>query len=693
MSATPLLSILKKSTFITFASSAEDMNNVFVQSDSKRKFVFSKYALLELPDMRADGFDYQNVMNLNQIESHYINGLNVVTPINEKNKLDFSESFQNYVMNFESLLTSSPSYDRSLPRNCAERIFFKWMKESGALRFKEDKDKVANLISSSRFIEDILDDNYSKIVKYIGEVDMQGSNLASNENAFNEVYLNIPTQAGCTPTILFESISDKNYNEETAVVSRTNSEFINGREESMNPTSAGLTIEAIYDQDVQYGNLKYTTNGEEGLFWYGNKMSSGPNAYYTDVNFNDPTTDLITRSKSNGSDRIIYQRSRLDGISIDFNVSHYGDVEEYNRIHEDKIVSFNQYNAFESADNFDFNTILLYYDVYDPENPETDSTTNLFGVLFISDMVSTGINTSKFLPINKIKQDDFISQQGNGFGFKLNFKFDVSSNQVDKRIEVSVNDYNTFSMSLFLEAVNMMIAMNRDYEKMLKRNTELVSQIENYQILLEQSDVSLIINKLKQNLEENPINEQHESITKLLEQMSIKINEILSGKTSVKIENIISLDPKDEITANYKNSKLEIGNSRQHYSSSKIVNFSCNMTNVDYLENIIKLEKFTNLVIHRNNGSIKDAEANLVIRIDDTNVKWVNNQTMKIIISDQINFGNKGIIIYTDAEDNFKNGQPYKQLVGIVDELPSTSTIIEITCLNSTTYDFIVSNS
>lgn len=690
MSATPLLSIIKKGTFITFQSSAEDMNNVFVQSDSQRKFTFSKFALLNLPDIRQDGFDYTNVMCLNNIEGHYINGLNNLTPMVEKHKLDFSESFQNYVMNMESLLTSSKEYDRSLPRNCAERIFFKWLKECGVLRFREDMENISSQVQSKRFTEDILDENYSRIVNYIGEVEMQGSNLASNENSFNEVYLNIPTISGSTPCVLFQSISDKNYNEETVIVNSLNSEFINGREESINPTSAGLTIEAIYDQDVQFNGLTYTTNGEEGRVWYEEKITNGPNAYYTDTVFDDATTDLITRSKKDGSDKVVYYRSRLDGISLDFDVSNYRDVEDYNKNNQDKVLTFNQYNSFDSSNNFDFNVVLLYYDVYDPENPEGDTTTNLYGVLFLNDIVSTGTITSKFKTIGKIRQDNFISQQGNGFGLKLNFKFDVSTNMVDKRVEISVNDYNTFSMSLFIEAVNNMVLMNRDYEKMLMMNKDLINQIENYHELIENSDISMLVSKLKELITENPTEVEHQGITSLLESLQRQINDVLKGKTNVEVSYLIDLAPEDGIVADYKNNELRIGNSRQEYFSSKVFNFDCSSNNSNYITNEIPLEKFTNLIVHKNNFEEKTAQGNLAIRIDDSNIKWSTNQTVKIVFSDPIDFDGKGILIYTDSNDNFKMGSRYGKLIGIIDEINTKYPVIEIVCLDSEKYEFVV---
>ena len=50
--------------------------------------------------------------------------------------IDFSQSFQSYCLNLESTITATDEYDSTLKQNISERIFFKWLRELGAIRFR-----------------------------------------------------------------------------------------------------------------------------------------------------------------------------------------------------------------------------------------------------------------------------------------------------------------------------------------------------------------------------------------------------------------------------------------------------------------------------------------------------------------------------------------------------------------------------
>jgi uncharacterized protein (UPF0147 family) len=50
--------------------------------------------------------------------------------------INFTESFQNYALNLEELIISDSDFDNTIRRSVAERVFFKWLKETGAMRFR-----------------------------------------------------------------------------------------------------------------------------------------------------------------------------------------------------------------------------------------------------------------------------------------------------------------------------------------------------------------------------------------------------------------------------------------------------------------------------------------------------------------------------------------------------------------------------
>lgn len=677
MATTPLLSLIKKGTFVTFQSAAEDMNNVFAQSDANRKFVFSKFALLNIPHITDQQSTEHNNINFNNIEGHFVNGLNKNLSILERHRLDFCESFQNYLMNLEALITSQKTYDRTNPRTVSERIFFKWLKEIGAIRYQEN----AYSNSQTKLFSEEESSTYNRIVQYVGEIDMQGSNSNTNENSFNEVYINIPSQAGNTPTVLFKSISDNNYNERTIV--RGEGELIKGRNKNQNPTSAGLTIEAIYDQDVHHKSLNYD-NG-----WYSSKGIDNNNCYYTDSLFSDASNDVIKRETTDKGRIHTYKRSRLDGVSIDFDLTDYVDVVSYNNSNTDRILTFNQYNQLEKANNFDFNVILVYYDTYSIDNP-SDSVTNLYGVLFVDDFKLDG-NNAKIGTLTKIQQDNLINQQGNGIGFRLNFKFDVSSNTVDRKVEVSVNDYNTFSMQMFMEAMNTVSAMNRNYEALLQYNKKLIEQNKSLQDIIRTLNIPEYRAMIEHYRTLPMLSNSDSGLNDIVSKLSQKVNEILAGKTSVEIVNNLSVNATSGIEATLTDGMLTLNNTRQRYSTIHQVDFDVISKN-NSVHNTIQLGTSDTLVIHSSEFDQKVASNHLTIRIDDSVNSWSIGQTVTIVFDKPIDFGSFGIILYTDARNITQEQSEYSKVVGIILEVKSKNPIIEVTCINPSQYKFIVTN-
>ena len=510
---------------------------------------------------------------------------------------------------------------------------------------------------------------------------MQGSNSNTNENSFNEVYINVPSQAGNTPTVLFKSISDNNYNERTII--RGEGELIRGRNKNQNPTSAGLTIEAIYDQDVHHKSLNY----EDG--WYTSKGVDNNNCYYTDPSFSDASNDVIKRETTDKGRIHTYKRSRLDGVSIDFDLSDYEDVVSYNKSNTDHILTFNQYNQLEKANNFDFNVILVYYDTYSVDNP-SDSVTNLYGVLFVDDFKLDG-NNAKIGTLTKIQQDNLINQQGNGIGFRLNFKFDVSNNTVDRKVEVSVNDYNTFSMQMFMEAMNTVAAMNRNYETLLQYNQKLIEQNQSLQDIIRTLNIPEYRAMIEQYRSLPVMSNSNSGLNDIVSKLSQKVNEILAGKTIVEVVNNLSVNAKPGIEAAFSDGMLTLANTRQRYSTIHQMDFDVFSKN-NYVHNTIQLGVSDTLVIHTSEFDQKVAANHLIIRIDDSVNEWSVGQTLTIVFDKPIDFGSFGVILYTDAKNASQEQLEYSKTVGIIPEIKSKNPIIEVTCINPSQYKFIVTN-
>ena len=106
--------------------------------------------------------------------------------------------------------------------------------------------------------------------------------------------------------------------------------------------------------------------------------------------------------------------------------------------------------------------------------------------------------------------------------------------------------------------------------------------------------------------------------------------------------------------------------------------------------NRILVGEFTNYF--RNIGATApDVLGSISINLDDTNHKWKQGQTMRIVFADDINLDIHTINIKTDAQ-NTKSLGNYGVLVGslTVADLVTTKPIIEIICVNESTYSFYI---
>ena len=376
---------LQGGTFYTFSSASEDLGLTF--NNSQKKFKFSKFALLNIPDVKNPTLG-ENFIGLSNSPGAFaeIDGGKTINDY-------FAESFQNYCLNLESIISSDEFYDPSVDRTVSERVFFKWLKETGAIRFREATvGEISSTIYGLRWVEEAENSTYKRVVRYIGDINILNS-VRNNFNAFSEVYIYIPTSHGNTPTVLFDTLSDANYAPNRVFTNQPANplaaEYLFGRDASTQQP-AGLSTLAFYDSDgftftvsdpfgvtadfysYNTGTASYIQEGLPGFqWWYANPIA---NTYFLEpAAFGDATNDKFKIESINKS--VEFTRSRLDGISMEFRPEVYAGINNV----ATGLVDFGKFNETASAQSFDFNAGLIYYDLYDPANP-SNSTTNLFGV-------------------------------------------------------------------------------------------------------------------------------------------------------------------------------------------------------------------------------------------------------------------------------------------------------------------------
>ena len=154
-------------TFFTMSSASEDLGSSF--NNDGKQFKFSKYALLNIPNIDRPKYPAPNQENVIQLDA--IPGAFQYVVDSKTYNTMLAESFQNYALNLETMLTQYSTYNVNSLQTVAERVFFKWIKEMGGIRFREASTAESPLTAGLRFTEEDSSQNYTRVVQYISEID------------------------------------------------------------------------------------------------------------------------------------------------------------------------------------------------------------------------------------------------------------------------------------------------------------------------------------------------------------------------------------------------------------------------------------------------------------------------------------------------------------------------------------------
>jgi hypothetical protein len=684
--ATPLIRTpqISGGVFYAFASASRDLAKTF--NNDQLKFQFSKYALLNIPNIEVP-LHKENFIQFRSIDGAIFNGLNA------DNNVNLAESFQNYALNIEALLMADNDYDTNLKRSVAERVFFKWLKEIGAIRYRTATSTEKSTTAGTLFTEETIATSgtrrYGRVVEYLGDIDVT-NNVDKGGQAYTEIYLNVPTKVGNTPVVLFEAISDSNYMPDM-IITPGNSEYIYGRNSTtLHPD--GLSTFAFYDEDVA---VTYTDPNAQ---WW---LTPNPDSYFTEpTTFTNPTSVQITKYPGDypGADPftpITYQRSKLDGVSIDWNADNYYDIAV-----DPEISTIQEYNSSFKAKNFSFNAILVYYDLYDVSNPN-DRVTNLYGVILIDNVTDTP-STSYIQRFEKFKPNTITGLNGNSYGLKLNLNFDTSVDNAT--IETIINDYSQFSMDLFIDtsvqlqeatrvllqsqnslidinnrvnALETMIFSQEDVNELKDRMTTIEAQVNNAQLALSSST----------------------SIIDLIANTNDTITQIINGTIPVNLQyntDVLREGPGIALDKSTPN-KVKITNIVQQFNinglyidnlfTTPITSTSPLDLNQTLIKAYTRLEQFTNMI---RINTVNTALSDIKIYIDDSSISFKEGQTIRFSFDTTLNINGKNIIIYTDKLDRFGFGSLGYAIATISTADISTKPIFELICIDEINYIFAI---
>jgi hypothetical protein len=700
--------------FYTFSSASEDLSLSF--NESQKKFRFSKFALLNIPDITGSSSLGENLMNF----SNSPGGFSEIDGAKTLNDY-LAESFQNYCLNLEAMVTSSASYDSNIDLSVTERIFYKWLKETGAIRFRNAivGSEQSSSIYGSHYVEENESLTYSRVVKYVGDINILNT-VRNNENTFSEVYIYVPTSHGNTPVVMFKTVADANYSPNYVFTNDPsdplNREYIYERT-GATVQPAGLSIQAFFDSDTNtyttvdpFGassNFYYFNNtlnswiqqGNPGFqWWFSNPIA---NSYFTEPgSFLDSTNDLFKIESVNKTSEFL--RSRLDGISTEFNTAVYAGIST-----SGGVTDFGTYNTSASSQTFDFNAVLVYYDLYDPSTG-TVYATNLFGVLFL-DNVDPSATGGGYIPrLTKYKPNSFTGDNGNSYAFRINLKFDV--NTQDASVETSINDYNPYSLELYMDALNKMVDA---YNILLDNNAvvfDLSTQVQNLQSLIlndaTAADLQSQIDAINTNLQNNnAIFTNSSNILALIQRNYEEITNIYKNYTSVQMSYNIDVfaEGRGIFLDKSQAGSVKIVNTNQLFNigTKPLVSIASDFTsNPSSFSYIHKLDNYTNYLKitdgSANNPYIVDRD--VIVYIDDANLAWEKGQAIRFSFKYGLNLsntnGNFNFVVYTDAADKLNTGFPYSAEAAFVTYLDfqnkGNSPIVEVVCLDPATYQFAI---
>ena len=463
--------------------------------------------------------------------------------------------------------------------------------------------------------------NYTRVVQYIGEI-TNTNNAQVADSSSKQVLAYIPDQNGQTPDILFRLTYDDNYgpnNQYPILPSQEQPEIIGGEIYNsplvLNPSAYPGDQYAYFDSDQLYIN----SDGDS-------LRRSGDYFGVLDNNRNDQRV-IQTPYVYPEFDGV-----NLDGISLDFDPSHYTKM----NIPTQPSANFDEFDSQSfngvAPSDFEFNVILWYYDVEDMLANSTSSiianttsttasspdniATNLYAITFLNPVVNNTLATYPKTVANG-------NQDGISYQFQLNLNFNVNSDNVISSYDPN-KTYNMFGFNLFNKATNLLMQTNDNF-------LQLVTNITTFQ-----TDLNNLKNAIYTQTDINNINNRIDQLNQLLN--LYQYNQLTSsGSISVNVDQTVtpnliyleSTDPRFGYTVKLPASIL------YNTNNNTALNFKVNVpAGKDFLINVInddtsniQLDKALNIVL----SSDLQYMQSCILNIYPNNAQYNKNLNISIV--------------------------------------------------------------
>lgn len=424
-------------TFYTFGSALEDIGlNI---NEGRNKVEMSHYILLDIP-----AFDKDNDASIGNL--HLRNSMDYDHDAStNQGDMMFSESFQNYVLNMETVVRNQDEYNFAAPKTVSERVFWKWLFKDRPTQdfFTRDEDHgyyYENQITS--------------IAKAFGTISA-GSQRSDDHGIYNETFVQIPSSYG-QMRVYFKQVYDENY-----TIGSYRGTTQNGLEGFGNgdglktlwkcnfimASSPLPEIGTSMTETTTNTNFTVTSVNESTLTVYVKTESDPSNVGSSGtMSWNDGTQQSAQYSSFSvlSENEVIstteisaqpIQDSSIDGYCI-YDVNNGGseasdtfeaelDITRLRQIYDNQSLSYDDIGMGKVPDgssysDFTFNAILVYYSVYNSDKTKRLAT-NAYGLYVLDNAVSSTSDESFYFPsLNKIQATQI--KQGSSYSFRINIK-------------------------------------------------------------------------------------------------------------------------------------------------------------------------------------------------------------------------------------------------------------------------------
>ena len=479
---TPIIMPRKQGgTFYTFGSAMEDIGlNI---NESHNRVEISHYVLLDIPNFANDLDTDKTFLNLSS-EIDYSSSEYTVDSSTQGDFI-FADQFQNYCLNFETVLRNQDNYNYASNKTVSERAFWKWLFG----RMKNDDD---------RFVTDgnyIYEKKEKAIAKAFGAISA-GSQRTDDSGLYNETFVQIPSSYG-QMRVLFKKVIDENYIETSYEGTNVNRWIENIDESEITQIESDNVVNFYMDSSnfsyPSYGTIITDTStgrqfkviGSEKSYlqitakWIGvpSELSeigdleiNGENQSYQRFDYNSQdvikSTGIspISKSDSEYSSYATYTVSEnrdYDKFEVEFDINKLRTYYNNSSLTYDDIGMGNTSNQEieqEMYDDFRFNAILVYYSIYDA-NKTKRLATNAYGLYILDGAIESSEITGMFYFPSILKVKSGANKNGSSYSFRINVKPSTAYSG-----DITVNDNSTAGYS-----------MSEDFNDVLRNLTAAVT--------------------------------------------------------------------------------------------------------------------------------------------------------------------------------------------------------------------------